>query len=133
MSLRKIISQSSDHNLPLLNRLSIYSKSSHFIQKYSQGTTLVYLPKFVDVSSIVIVDETGVILPFSYVSETLLDKTYQAINDKLDVIVTKNGINYTGKIISLDSDNVMINTSNKIISIRDYDSFAISEKESRFK
>jgi len=111
-----------------MNKLTVYSQSGHIIQKYSGDNKVITLPKSVDISSIMIVDSDGMIVPFSYVPETSMGiaLTDRSTGQKVDAVVTKDGQNIKGKILSLGSDNVVLLSENNISNIREYDRVVVS-------
>lgn len=112
---------------PISSKLTIYSRSGHIVQKYDGGTRMVTLPKSVEIASIVAVGSDGVIIPFSYVPETnmgiaLVDRS---TGEKVDATVIKEDKILKGKILSLDSDNVMLMSGGEISNIRKYDQVSV--------
>jgi len=116
---------------PISSRITIYSKSGHIIQKYPQGTKLIILPKSVDIASIVILDSDGIIVPFSYVPETNMGiaLTDRSSGEKVEASVIKDGQTITGKILSLDPQNVILMTGTEIINIHKYNSVSVKNNE----
>lgn len=108
---------------PNYSKLTIYSHSGHIVQKYDQGNKIITLPKSVEIASIVIIDSDGTIIPFSYVPETNMGiaLTNRSTGEKVETSVVKDGQTINGKILSLDSDNVMLLTDSHISNIRKYD------------
>jgi hypothetical protein len=109
--------KSSDTNI------TIYSRSAHIIQKkkYQDGTIM--LPKFVNVSSILLLDEDNNVIPFSYLSEINSNTvpTDRLTGNKVEVQVIKNEKTIKGKILSITQDNVTLLSNNQVINIRKYD------------
>ena len=117
------ISVSRRDSTPLSSKLTIYSRSGHLVQRYGSGSKILTLPKSVEIASLVAVDSDGIVIPFSYVPETtmgiaLIDRS---TGEKVNASVIKEGETITGKILSLDSDNVMLMTGTQITNIREYD------------
>lgn len=127
--------QGETHSAPISNKLTIYSRSGHIVQQYSRGTPRVILPKSAEVDSIVVIGSDGSVIPFSYVPETNMGiaLTDRATGAKTDILVIKNGETLTGKVLYLDSNNVVIANSNKITNIREYDrvEVAVSDDNTR--
>lgn len=121
----------SSQGIPSSSKLTIYSRSGHIVQKFPQGTRLITLPKSVEIASIVAVDADGVIIPFSYVPETSMGiaLTDRSTGEKVQAMVLKEGETINGKILSLDSDNVMLMTGNQITNIREYDRVTVGINE----
>jgi len=113
------------------NKLTIYSRSAHMIQKIPPGTKTLILPKSVEIATAVAIDENGNIIPFSYVPETALRNvlTDRVSGEKPDVTIFKDGKDIEGKILSLNPDDVTIMSDNIIINIRNYDQIAINSGE----
>ena len=108
---------------PISSKLTVYSRSGHIIQKYNKETKIITLPKSVEIASIIVMDSNGNIIPFSYIPETnlgiaLIDRS---TGEKVDATVVKDDKIIKGKILSLDSDNVMLMTGGEISNIREYD------------
>lgn len=116
---------------PINSKLTIYSRSGHIVQQYPQGTKLITLPKSVEVSSIVAIDGEGKIIPFSYIPETNMGiaLTDRSTGEKVQAVVIKENQNINGKVLSLDSDNVMLMTGNQITNIREYDRITVNINE----
>ena len=113
---------------PILSKLTIYSHSGHIIQQYDAHNKMVTLPKSVEVASIVVLGIDGSIIPFSYIPETsmgiaLVDRSN---GEKVDATVIKENITLRGKILSLDSNNVMLMNEGEISNIRKYDRVTVN-------
>lgn len=92
--------------------ISIYSKSAHIIERNKIPKLI--LPSSTDISSILILDSKNNTIPF------VIDKdTYFEANER--VIVTKNGLEYTGSILNIDDRNITI-FDGTIKRIQKYDS-----------
>jgi hypothetical protein len=116
---------------PIGSKLTIYSGSGHIVQKFPQGTKNIILPKSVEIASIVAVDSDGIIIPFSYVPETNMGiaLTNRSTGEKVEATVIKEGQTITGKILSLDLENVMLMTGSHITNIRKYDQIIVGITE----
>ena len=110
------------------NRLTIYSRSGHFVQKFQHGTESVILPRSAEISSIVAIDINGKVIPFSYVPESTMGiaLTDRSTGEKVEAAVTKDGQTIKGKIITLSSDNITLRTNNQIINVKDYDTIIVN-------
>ena len=110
-------------NKPISSKLTIYSKSGHIVQKYNDNPKIIKLPKSVKISSILILDSNGNIIPFSYIPETNLISalTDRSTGEKVEANVIKSDKISKGKILSFDSNNVTLLKDNQMINIRDYD------------
>jgi hypothetical protein len=109
-------------------KLTIYSQSGHLVQRFSPETTSITLPKSAEIESIVVIDIEGRIIPFSYLPPTSIGSslTDRQTGEKVDVTVSKNNQNITGKIITIDSDNVTLLQSSQITTIREYDQIMVN-------
>lgn len=116
---------------PISSKLTIYSTSGHMIQRYSQAIKSVLLPNSVDMGSITVIDATGNIIPFSYVPETTLGLSLTNPNtgEKVTAIVIKGEKSFSGKILSLDSQNVTLIHEGQIINIRKYDQVIVNSND----
>lgn len=125
------------------SRLTIYSQSGHIVQKYPGGRTesagiagrtesssfvRIALPKSADVGSIVAIDVNGQIIPFDYAPESTLSSslTDRQTGDKVEAMVVKDNQTTTGKIISLDANNVTLANATEITTIRKYDRISVN-------
>jgi hypothetical protein len=110
------------------DKLTIYSRSGHIVQLVTRGTKMITLPKSVEIGSIVAIDSEGVVVPFSYVPETEfgISLTNRSTGDKVEAMVIKGGQSITGKILSLNSENVMIISGNQVANIREYDRVVVN-------
>jgi len=110
-------------NNPISSKLTIYSKSGHIVQKYNDNPKLITLPKSVKISSILILDSNGNIIPFTYIPETNLSValTDRSTGEKVEANVIKSDKISKGKILSFDSNNVTLMKDDQIINIREYD------------
>lgn len=113
------------------NKLTIYSASGHLIQKFSKGTNFIPLLKSVDISSIVVIDANGSIVPFSYIPETTvgIPTIERETGERVEASVLKEGSIVNGKILTLGVDSVMLVGDNQITNIRDYDMLTIANDE----
>lgn len=113
--------------LPISSNLIIYSRSGHMVQKYNNVNTII-LPKSVDINSIFVINDQGEILSFSYIPETNIgiNLTDRNTGEKVEITVTKDSQNITGKVISLNDHNVLLSSNNKLITIRNYDKVIVN-------
>lgn len=110
--------------------LTIYSRSGHIVQKYNNipYSGILSLLKGVEIGSIVVINSEGHILPFNYYPETNMNSelTNRETGEQVDSIVTKGDIEIRGKIVSLDANNVTINTGTEITTLRKYDYISVA-------
>jgi len=104
--------------------ITIYSRSAHIIEYFPEQTKSIILPKFVDITSILILDSEGTIVPFSYISEI---NTNNVIGSNVQVIKKEKTIK--GKVLSMTQDNITILSNNKIITLRNYDQIIVSTSD----
>lgn len=109
-------------------KLTVYSQSGHIIQTYSVGTKTVTLPKSAEVSSIVIIDNLGNIIPFTYIPETntTIALTDRITGNKTEVTILKDNKSLSGKLLSFDAKNAVISVDDQIICINRYDYLTIN-------
>lgn len=105
------------------SKLTIYSQSGHMVQKIASGTSSIVISKSAMLESIVAINSLGKVVPFYYVpglatSVALNDRT---TGEKLNVRVTKGETIIEGKIVSLDSNNVIILVKDELVAISKYD------------
>jgi hypothetical protein len=120
-----------DHNAVI----SIYSKSGHIVQNVN--TNEVTLPKSADISSILVIDSDGNVIPFTYVPATTLGLSLvdKRTGDKAEVTVLKDGKTTKGKVLSMDEKNITLLIGDDIVVVRKYDNVVVraSEETSRHK
>lgn len=128
---RPMINMEASVKEAISNRLIIYSRSGHVVQKFPQGAKLITLPKSVEIASIIAIDSDGSIVPFSYMPETNMGiaLTNRSTGEKVEASVTKEGNIINGKILSLDANNVTLMTGNQITNIRKYNSVSVGINE----
>lgn len=109
-------------------KLTIYSRSGHVIQNFPHGVKSVTLPKSVEIASIIAIDSSGKVIPFSYIPATSMGfiLTDRSTGERIEAAVIKDGHSVNGKLLTLDSDNVMLMTCNQIINIREYDRVTVN-------
>lgn len=111
---KKILNDIEDIIAPTSTKVSIYNQMSHAIKNYPEGIHHVHLPKSVHVDSIIITGPQGEVIPFHYISNIPL------IDSK--VVTVKQGKEFlTGKLLSINGDDVSILINNKTVLIRNYD------------
>jgi hypothetical protein len=120
-----------DNRITQYNQLIVYSESGHMIQTFTGSTRTIPLLKSVDISSIVVIDDTGSVLPFSYIPETNLGVSLinRSTGEKVSVNVTKNMETITGRVLSLSKEDVTLMVNNTVVIIRNYDRIAINSNE----
>lgn len=99
--------------------LFVYHDCTQVVETYPKQTTKIPLPKSVDIDSLLITDDKGNIIPFRYKSQHINPRVQDTIT------VTKNGVNYSGKLISMTDSGVTIYSDNNTIVIRNYDTMTI--------
>jgi hypothetical protein len=104
------------------NRLTIYSRSAHMVEKHPAGTTSVTVPKSIILDSIVAIDSNGKVIPFSYVSElnTAMGLTDRVTGKRLEVTVENKDQRFRGEIVSIDGDNVTLIVGGSLVTIHKY-------------
>ena len=101
-------------------KLTIYSHTGHVVQRHEAGVGHIVLPKSAEVSSIIIVDSKGKIIPFSYVAPIDLNTALSEQN-KNDVVVSKRDIVVKGKILQWSGNEVSVLSKGTLQVVRDYD------------
>lgn len=109
------------------SKLTIYSESGHMIQSIAPGTSSVVISKYAVLESIIAINSLGNIISFSYVPElgSSIPLTNRITGEKLNVRVTKGENTIEGKIVSIDSNNVVILVKDELVSINKYDSVIV--------
>lgn len=108
------------------SKISIYSKSCQVVQQYQNvdKNNYITLPISTDMDSLMIVNNSGQIVPFFYVPPTTINRALvdMITGEKNIASVKKKDTVITGNILSLDTDNVTIHSNNGgVYLIKDYD------------
>lgn len=115
---------------PIDKRITIYSKSANIVERYVAGTSTIDLPKSVDISSILVVDQSTNVIPFTFIKESDMGMylTDRETGEKNLAIVKKGGDVIEGKILYYNNDVVTVMTKDTIVNIREYDSISIKKE-----
>lgn len=115
------------NNSSIKSMIRIYSNSGHIVEHHVNSTGTIVLPKSVNIESIIVTDNKGNIIPFSYLPDTNLGiaLTDRKTGEKVNVVVTKDSQKLTGKVMTLDASNVSLLVNGQITTIRNYDSVTV--------
>lgn len=106
-------------------KINVYQNLAHIVEKYSHETKIIVLPNFVNLESIIVIGDSGRVIPFSYIPSIDLSNI---VIDK-EVEVTKDGNTIIGKVISFDNNDITVMSKNKVIVIRQYDNLILNVDE----
>lgn len=101
--------------------LFIYHDCTQVVQVYPKYTKKITLPKSIDLSSLLIVDDRGTIIPFRYKSP----RPNPISKDTLTV--TKGSLTHTGKFVSMTDTSVTLYLNDMRITIRNYDTLTLHD------
>jgi len=110
--------------------IDIYDNNTHIIKYYKDGIDNIYIPKYVDITTVLIMNENAELIPYTYNKNVLFgtEEWVEKYGNEISVIIKKKNETYSGKIVSIDKNNILLNTEKSLVNIKDYDAIIVDKK-----
>ena len=110
--------------------IDIYDNNTHIIKYYKDGIDNIYIPKYVDITTVLIMNENAELIPYTYNKNVLFgtEEWVEKYGNEVNVIIKKKNETYSGKIVSIDKSSILLNTEQSLVNIRDYDVIIVDKK-----